>query len=217
MKLKLVSRRAGFNLLDALVLIAIFALATILILPRVARSKPRAARINCVNNLKQVGLAFRCWALDNQDKFPTRLSASTNGAMELAETGAVWTVFQVMSNELNTPKLLVCPNDTKRKPAGSFSQGFGNTNLSYFISLDADETQPQMFLAGDDNWLIGGNPAARGVVSIWTNTPVAWTTARHNKQGNVALADGSVQGFSSARLGIGLASTGFATNRLAFP
>jgi prepilin-type processing-associated H-X9-DG protein len=46
---------------------------------------------------------------------------------------------------------------------------------------------------------------------------VTWFGPRHNKSGNIALADGSVQGFTSARLGRLLKETGMATNRLAIP
>jgi prepilin-type processing-associated H-X9-DG protein len=48
-------------------------------------------------------------------------------------------------------------------------------------------------------------------------SPVAWNDTRHLKQGNVGLADGSVQGFSSNKLREALANTGVETNRLAMP
>jgi prepilin-type processing-associated H-X9-DG protein len=84
-----------------------------------------------------------------------------------------------------------------------------------------------MFLAGDDNLLVGGQagyyggvngaPVKPGLLSLWTNSPVAWADSRHRKQGNVGLADGSVQGFSSSKLAEGLRNTGVVTNRLVFP
>ena len=48
-------------------------LTPMLLLPALARAKKKAQRINCVNNLKQVGLAFRLWGGDNDDKYPPRV------------------------------------------------------------------------------------------------------------------------------------------------
>lgn len=77
-----------------------------------------------------------------------------------------------------------------------------------------------MVLSGDDNWLIGGPrgvPVKSGLLSLATNTPVAWSETRHQRQGNVGLADGSMQGWSNSKLTEGLIHTGAATNRFVFP
>ena len=161
-----------------------------------------------------------------------QVSATNGGTMELIGTGRVYVHFLVMSNELNTPKVVFCPAESnpKRRAAWTFNSTtppgvqyqnaipFTNDDsVSYFVGVDAVGTSPQIFLAGDDNWTVGGLPRKRGVLSIWTNTPVAWTKKRHVNQGNIALADGSVQGFSSAKLREAIANSGNATNRIAFP
>jgi hypothetical protein len=92
-----------------------------------------------------------------------------------------------------------------------------NTNVSYFVGLDADDTWPQMFLLGDRNLEIDGVAARPGIVALTTNSDVGWTRAMHNGIGNVALADRSVQGFDSTRIDKALAETGTATNRLVIP
>ena len=56
-----------------------------------------------------------------------------------------------------------------------------------------------------------------GLVSLWTNDPVAWSATRHNKSGNIGLADGSVQSTTSGSLRTYLQQTGLATNRFALP
>ena len=43
-----------------------------MLLPALAAAKKKAQKINCINNLKQVGLAFRIWEGDNGDKYPRR-------------------------------------------------------------------------------------------------------------------------------------------------
>ena len=159
--------------------------------------------------------------LFRSDKFPTEVSVTNGGAMEAASNGDVFFVFQVMSNELNTPKILFCPTDNKQIRAACVSNDgwltLSNTNLSYFIGLDASDVLPNSFLSGDDNFLIGGAEAKPGIQTILTNTPIAWSETRHEKQGNIALADGSVQGFSSLALKAALKTTGLPTNRLAMP
>jgi prepilin-type processing-associated H-X9-DG protein len=110
------------------------------------------------------------------------------------------------------PKILICPADV-RVPAKDFGPGFSNMNLSYFVNLDADESYPQMFLYGDRN-LTNGLPLQEGIMVLAPNRALGWTHELHNDQGNVALADGSVQGFANSRLsGLVLGTT----NRLAMP
>lgn len=231
------SNKSGLTLIELLVVIAVLFILVILLLPSHTGGKVKATRITCTNNLKQVGLAFRIWAGDHQDVFPQSVSLTNGGAMEAIISGNVAAVFQVMSNELSTPKILFCPTDKKRIQATTFNRSdtsigkwrggtlfSNNTNLSYFVSLDAKDISPEMFLSGDDNFLVGGNgggyggtPVTPGILSLTTNTPVAWNDTRHLKQGNVGLADGSVQGFSSTALRKALANTGVETNRLAMP
>jgi prepilin-type processing-associated H-X9-DG protein len=158
-----------------------------------------------------------------------QVSVTNGGAMELAEQGWAYAVFVVMSNELNTPKILLCPNETNPKRVAAIvfgpipSPGRPNgsiptNNLSYFVGLNADNSKPDTIISGDDDITVNNARPSRGLLLLSTNSPVAWTTkARHRHGGNIGLADGSVQGFSTAAFRAALVKTGLATNRLAMP
>jgi prepilin-type processing-associated H-X9-DG protein len=134
-----------------------------------------------------------------------------------------------MSNELNTPMLLICPIDSQRQKHLATAWSItpftprstipftSNTNTSYFVGVDAADTNPMMFLAGDRNLAVKNVALPPGLHSLSTNTPVSWTREIHGNQGNVLMADASVQQFSTASLQKALENTGGATNRLAVP
>jgi prepilin-type processing-associated H-X9-DG protein len=122
--------------------------------------------------------------------------------------------FQVLSNELNYPNILICPSDT-RTPASNFVTLLSNTNVSYFVSLDAKDSYPQMVLSGDRNLEIDGVAAKPGIVALQSNNVISWTTEMHKRRGNIAFADGSVQVIT--KFNLRSQDNGVATNRLAMP
>ena len=202
---------------EVLVIIAVAGVLMCLAVAWLFQAKRRAGSICCNCNLKQIGLAFKIWDGDHSGEFPMQTSVTNGGTMELTSGGSVWIDFAVMSNELSTPIILVCPADKSRLCATNFAVGFNNANVSYFVGLDASESQPAMFLSGDENFAIDGVPVKSGLLELSTNLSVAWTDARHKSSGNIGVVDGSVSVASSSYLRQMLAETGLATNRLAIP
>ncbi|HKQ36465.1 MAG TPA: hypothetical protein VJ063_00220, partial [Verrucomicrobiae bacterium] len=179
-----------------------------------AKAKARAQRISCTSQIKQIGLAHRMFANDHGEKFswhidkePTADGAkivNNNNFPAYVDNNLI--IFRSVSNELNNPKPLNCPSDTRQR-AVAFQIGLpgalgGNTQndmsqISYFVGLDADETRPQTILTGDRNI----NTATAGGRKSWTSAvpmppgftapSITWSKELHQNQGNIGLADGS--------------------------
>ena len=152
--------------------------------------------------------------------------------MELITGGYVFPHFQVMSNELSTPKILMCPQEpdswrvlastfcSQIPPGATVTVPFTNdNNVSYFVGVDAVDTNPNAIMTGD-HWLdLNGRTARRGLVSLTSKSRVRWVKSPpgHGDAGNIGLADGSVQQFSSTALQGLFTSSGTNLTRLALP
>jgi prepilin-type processing-associated H-X9-DG protein len=206
-----------------LLLILLFAIILATLLPFETAARGNAERMNCVKNLKQLYLATQSW-----EENSATASGGISGLTGLNTGQKAWIDFAGYSNLLASVKILRCP-------AGP--PGF-NIRISYFLNLNAKESNPQMVLFGDDNFMIGlsvfgfsrpsdslgvpGNadlPLRAGVWDVSANLPVAWDNRRHESyfEGNAAFADGSVSEFSSRGLIQAFQQSGLATNRLAIP
>ncbi len=204
----------GFTFVELLVVLVVMFLLVAILLPALANARARSGRINCTQNLKQIGLAFRTFAADNGGAYPAASPASPHRLKTYVNGDNAYRHFLTMSNELGNPALLYCPLDKTRTSATNWAS-FRDSNLSYFVGLDAKETDPLTLLSGDSNLTTNGVPVKPGLLLLTTNLVLGWSPERHGPggHGNVVLGDGSVQQNTSSRL----ARHGAATNRLLIP
>lgn len=191
------SRRSAFTLVELAIVAGILGILLVFLLPALAgKSGHKPPRIRCVMNLKNVGIAFRIYATDNNDLFPGQRLKS--GELQIGGAPDPLTYFLPLTNELSSPRLLICPAD-RRKVAADW-KSISRANLSYFYSPDARETYPQSFLAGDRNLTTNGTRLSSGLVRLLSDAKLDWDNTIHKKQGNVCMSDGHVEQLSPARL-----------------
>ena len=205
----------AWTLIELLVVLAVlFVLAAMIDWGPSSKLKAKAQRVQCINNLKQVGFALRMWQQGNGGGFQMFAANTDGAAKERLEGSFAFRRFQVMSNELGNPKTLLCPTD-KRAYATNFL-ALKNENVSYFIGLDATDAKPPMLLSGDRN-ITNGLLPTRTILLLPPDRPAGWTREMHVNQGNVALADGSAASVSTSGLREMIRNTGDGTNRIAIP
>jgi prepilin-type N-terminal cleavage/methylation domain-containing protein/prepilin-type processing-associated H-X9-DG protein len=206
MKMPAFERRpAGFTLVEMLCVIAIIGILAALLMPALVLGKERAKRMVCVNNERQLGIAFHMFLHDHDNKFPMQVSARDGGAAEQVQAGLVqagqfdfsYQLFQVLSNDSVVPRQLVCPTDT-RAAAVNLAR-LSNSNLSYFVGVKADYNQPLSILAGDRN-IAKQTYNQPSVESLDPGSHLYWTKELHRYKGDVLFADGHVEEWNQLRL-----------------
>jgi len=195
----------GFTLIELLVVVAIIAILASLLLPALSRAKHKARTVACASQERQMALGFRLWAEDNENRFPWMLPAEEGGTQELASQAHLQ--FLALSNEIQTPKILVCPSDRKTRVADDWATYDLLTDLalSYFAGLCANEQNPSSLLVGDRNIegvsrMTACTNAAGWIMGYALNEGAYWNNEMHAGRGNIALADGSVHTLTTPAL-----------------
>lgn len=134
------SRRRGFTLIELLVVIAIIAILAAILFPVFAKAREKARQTTCINNQKQLALAFIMYSQDNNEFFPP---------------AATWTDKLALE-----PKVLRCPSTSQGAPVTDYGMNkfLGSASM-------ADVTTPTMTMLTCDA-RANSNAVVRGVKEI---------------------------------------------------
>ena len=111
----------GFTLIELLVVIAIIGVLASMLLPVLGRVKESGRRTACMNNLKELGLAMRFYADDNNDCFPLR-SGMTRWPTTLRDGYQTLQLIRCPSDIPNTPQ--TGSTDTNNYPADASPRSY---------------------------------------------------------------------------------------------
>jgi prepilin-type processing-associated H-X9-DG protein/prepilin-type N-terminal cleavage/methylation domain-containing protein len=244
-------RETAFTLIELLAVICIVAILAAMLLP--ATGGPRKAKqARCAFNLREINQSLDAWAQTHERKFPMQVSTNIGGTMELILGGETYVHFLTLTNSalkferrvdesyfqdgtnfqrINTytnygiePRSLICPADSRSDWRYKYSMSeIVDTNISYFLGLNATKDNSKSILAGDRNLQIDDSAAKSGLSFVGANSSVSWTKELHfsksasDLRGNILFADGHVEFLKPKNLNSAFHEGNLAANRLAIP
>lgn len=203
------TRQTGraFTLVEMLVVIAIIGILAALLMPALTTAMKRAKRIWCENNERQLGIAFHLFMHDHNSRFPAAVQIADGGAAEFVQRGYLlgnnpfyfnYRQFQVLSNELNVAKVLICKGEDKRVAADDFAS-LRSSNISYAIGVQADFSKPDSVLVMDRN--LSRTPlTSKTIFRMTDGARFWWSSTMHELKGNALITDGHVEEWNNNSL-----------------
>jgi len=205
-------RQNGFTLIELLVVIAIIAMLAALLLPAMSSARETARTAACASNMRQVAMACRLYAQDNDSKFPDNVNATAVPTCDYAsDPYPVW-INLIQSNYLaNAKRLFACPS-AKIAPGPTAScPPTANSDSCYYINgqvvgrslatikhhsetmLICEFAYRQSYTGNRPYKGTTGCPACNGFPYTGGISEWGFTHGRGGGYGNWAFVDGHVQ------------------------
>jgi prepilin-type N-terminal cleavage/methylation domain-containing protein/prepilin-type processing-associated H-X9-DG protein len=210
--MRFMRQRRGFTLIELLVVISIIAVLIALLLPAVQSAREAARRAQCINNLKQLGLATHNY-LSQQNCLPPLIQNMSNAYNSITGSGDPWPLDWTASLLSQMEQTVMANSLNWSVHGGNGSTTFGMnttvlfTKLSTMMCPSEDQKVPTI-QAGWKNYR--GNIGGPSPMSMWSGTLVCYqsdpqgfgsTTAGQNNSNNSAFGvEGIGDGTSNTAL-----------------
>jgi prepilin-type N-terminal cleavage/methylation domain-containing protein/prepilin-type processing-associated H-X9-DG protein len=147
----------GFTLIELLVVVAIIAILAAMLLPALSKAKENGRRSVCMNNLKQLGIAFRVYADDNGDRTPPFRESNLNELFWMHFIGPYLGKKYSPPGNYFGGDFMKCPSNQSTISVGAYDATYGcnyrgalaDPSQGYFNVMRLSELKPGQFLAMD--------------------------------------------------------------------
>ena len=130
------SKSNGFTLVELLVVIAIIGVLAGILLPALARARESAKRASCANNLRQIGLAFEMYVLENDETYPAAQDPVSPDPSYWLWMGRGWRLLlaEYIPGDKENPGVFFCQSDIREKSAEDFERTSYAYSMAFYHS-----------------------------------------------------------------------------------
>ena len=178
-------RKYGFTLIELLVVIAIIAILAAILFPVFAQAREKARQASCESNLKQIGLAFKMYVQDYDEKWPSSTPIPCCSDGKKGSTGQDFGFNGWVSNALipytKNQQIYICPSLNANGFYDPYSNGGtdtknGSEQFSYAFNYASDYGAKEAAFTSVSSAIIMGDSSTAWWDCPYMNTGCGWVS-----------------------------------------
>lgn len=179
-------KRHGFTLVELLTVVAVIAVLAALLLPAVSRARENGQRASCINNLRQIGIAFNVYLLEHRDTYPAAQDPIHSDPAYWLWMGRGWRMLlsPYIPGDKEKPGVFFCPSDQRSSSAEVFERTSYAYSMAFYHSPEqidgmtspADTYSPERVRESiPQRHAAVRHPTKKIIVGEWYSNHLAWT------------------------------------------